>query len=159
MINAKKCDASIPQDELLAYAKEYLKKRGYKKKNKRWTKDVGDFTLCFYIQGSVYGGGVYYIRPGVFINGLDASRHGYGHFFTQLASETPEQVLRDFEEFAREWSDKKLIKERVAAFLEWEKRNPLEKRRAGEVDYEKDPPPAELFGTDALVLTYVMEHW
>ena len=56
MINAKKCDASIPQDELIAYAKDYLKKRGYKKKNKRWTKDVGDFTLCFYIQGSVYGG-------------------------------------------------------------------------------------------------------
>lgn len=159
MINAKKCDASIPQEELITYAKEHLKKLGYKKKNKRWTKVDGDFTLCFYIQGSQYGGGIYYIRPGVFINGIDASRHLYGHFFTQLASESPEQVFLDFESFASEWSNKKLIKERVAAFLEWEKRNPLEKRRAGEVDYKADPPPAELFGTDPFVLNYVMENW
>lgn len=157
--NAKKCDASIPQDELIAYAKEYLKRQGFKKKNKRWTKVQDEFTLVFYIQGSQWGGGVYYIRPGVFINGLDDSKNNYGHFWTQLASEKPEQVLRDFETFASEWSDKKLIKERVAAFIEWDKRNPLEKRRAGEVDYEADPPPADLFGTAGWVLEYVMEHW
>jgi hypothetical protein len=29
--------------------------------------------------------------------------------------------------------------------MEWEKRNPLEKRRAKLVDHEKDPVPAEEF--------------
>ena len=31
--------------------------------------------------------------------------------------------------------------------MEWERRNPLEKRRAKLVDYKKDPVPAEEFFT------------
>ena len=34
------------------------------------------------------------------------------------------------------------LKKTVADFVEWEKRNPVEKRRAGEVDYVADPVPA-----------------
>ena len=40
---------------------------------------------------------------------------------------------------------KSLIKKRLLAFIEWEERNPLEKRRAGLVDYETDPVPAREF--------------
>ena len=60
----------LPEEELIAYVKPYLKAKGFKKKNKRWTKDAGEFTLCFYIQGSCYSKEYYYIRPGIFIHAL-----------------------------------------------------------------------------------------
>ena len=55
----------LPEEQLIEYAKSYLKAKGFKKKNKRWTKDTGEFTLCFYIQGSSYSKEDYYIRPGI----------------------------------------------------------------------------------------------
>ena len=58
-------DYILPEEQLIEYAKPYLKANGFKKKNKRWTKDIGEFTLCFYIQGSFYAKENYYIRPGV----------------------------------------------------------------------------------------------
>ena len=61
--------------------------------------------------------------------------------------------------FFKEWTDKALIKDRVIAFMEWDKRNPLDKRRAGEVDYETDPVPAPLFGTQPYVFQYVIENF
>ena len=44
----------LPEEQLIEYVKPYLKAKGFKKKNKRWTKDIGDFTVCFYIQGSCF---------------------------------------------------------------------------------------------------------
>ncbi len=35
----------ISEDELIEYAKDYLKQKGFKKKNKRWTKDIGEFRI------------------------------------------------------------------------------------------------------------------
>ena len=60
----------LPEEQLIEYIKPYLKAKSFKKKNKRWTKDTGEFTLCFYIQGSSYSKEDYYIRPGIFINAL-----------------------------------------------------------------------------------------
>ena len=135
----------LPEEELIEYAKPYLKAKGFKKKNKRWTKDIGEFTLCFYIQGSCYAKEDYYIRPGIYINALLPTNLGYGHFMTQIEPTTPEEIMQKFEQWCKEWTNKTLIKERLLAFIEWEERNPLEKRRAKLVDYEKDPVPAEEF--------------
>lgn len=140
----------LPEEQLVEYVKPYLKAKGFKKKNKRWTKDIGDFTLCFYIQGSAYSKEDYYIRPGIFINALLPTDLVYGHWMTQIEQTTPEEIMLKFEQWCQEWTNKALIKERLLAFIEWEKRNPLEKRRSGLVNYEKDPVPAkEFFGIDS----------
>ena len=72
-------DHILPEEQLIEYAKPCLKAKGFKKKNKRWTKDIGEFTLCFYIQGSCYSKEDYYIRPGIFVNELLPSKLVYGN--------------------------------------------------------------------------------
>ena len=139
----------VPEEDLISYVKPYLKAKGFKKKNNRWTKDIGDFTLCFYIQGSCYNKEDYYIRPGVFINALPSATWMYGHFKTEIQQTSPEEILTKFEKWCQEWTNKDLIKTRLLAFIEWEKRNPLEDRRATLVDYDADPVPAyEFFSID-----------
>jgi len=148
----------VDQNKLIEYAKSYLKQKGFKKNKKRWTKDIGEFTLIFFIQGSVYSKEEYYVRPGIFINKLLPSNLVYGHYMTQLRSEKLEDVLIDFDRFCDEWTDKKLIKEKALAFIEWDKRNPFEKRRARTVDYIKDPVPAkEFFTMDDYVIEYILK--
>ena len=137
----------LPEEQLIEYVKPYLKKKGFKKKNKRWTKDTGEFTLCFFIQGSSYSKEAYYIRPGIFINALMPTDLFYGHLDTQIEQTTPEEIMVKFDAWCEEWTDKSLVKERLLAFVEWEERNPLKKRRAGLVDYEADPVPAREFFT------------
>ena len=39
----------LPEEELIEYVKPYLKSKGFKKKNKQWTKDTGEFTISFLI--------------------------------------------------------------------------------------------------------------
>ena len=148
----------LPEDELIAYLKPQLKALGFKKKNKRWTKTVDDFTLVFFIQGSVYGKENYYIRPGVFMNSCpEKDFYYYGHFMTEIAQTNPKQILVDALSFFAEWTDKELILSRAEAFVEWEQRNPLEKRRAGEVDYELDPVPSPVFfGIRASEMEYIL---
>ena len=141
----------VSEEELIAYAKPYLKTKGFKKKNKRWTKDIGEFTLCFYLQGSCFSKEDYYIRPGIFVNELMPTIRTYGHWMTQIEQTTPEEIMTTFDQWCDEWTNKSLIKQRLLAFMEWEERNPLEMRRAKLVDYEKDPVPAhEFFGIDRL---------
>ena len=120
----------LSEEELIAYAKPWLKAKGFKKKGKRWTKDIGEFTLCFYIQGSCYCKEDYYIRPGIFVNALMPTQRTYGHWKTEIPRTTPEEILAKFDQWCLEWTDKALIKQRLLAFLEWDQRNPLEKRRA-----------------------------
>ena len=60
----------LPEEELIEYVKPYLKAKGFKKKNKTWTKDIGDFTIYFYVQGSCFSKETYYIRPSIRINAL-----------------------------------------------------------------------------------------
>jgi hypothetical protein len=140
--------------------KPYLKAKGFKKKNKRWTKDTGEFTLCFYIQGSSYSKEDYYIRPEIFINALMPCDEFYGHFMLEIASTTPEEVMNKFNNWCEEWTNKSLIKERLLAFIEWDKRNPLEKRKAGLVDYEADPVPArEFFGNTLVVTQFILDNF
>lgn len=136
----------LSEEELIQYVKPYLKAKGFKKKNKRWTKVLDDFTLVFYLQGSCYSKEDYYIRPGVFMNDCpQKERHYYGHFMIEIPPTTPQQILSEVEAFFSEWTDKDLIVQRTKAFVEWEQRNPLEKRRAGEVDYDNDPVPSQVF--------------
>lgn len=135
----------LSEEELIEYAKPYLKAKGFKKKGKRWTKDIGEFTLCFCIQGSCYEKEDYYIRPSVYINALLPNNLGYGHFMTQIEQTTPEEIMQKFEQWCEQWTNKTLIKERLIAFVKWEDRNPLEKRRANSIDCENDPVPAEEF--------------
>ena len=135
----------LPEEQLIEYIKPYLKAKSFRKKNKRWIKDTGEFTLCFYIQGSSYSKEDYYIRPGIFINALMPCDDFYGHFMFEIAPSTPEDVANKFDNWCEEWTNKSLIKKRLLAFIEWEERNPLEKRRAGLVDYETDPVPAREF--------------
>ncbi|MBQ1260002.1 MAG: hypothetical protein IIX97_07820, partial [Clostridia bacterium] len=59
-----------------------------------------------------------------------------------------------------EWTNKSLIKERLLAFMEWDKRNPLEKRRAGLVDYDADPVPAhEFFETTLVLKQFILDNF
>jgi hypothetical protein len=148
----------LNQNDLIEYAKIHLKQKGFKKKNKRWTKDIGEFTLVFYIQGSSFSKENYYVRPGIFINKLLPTNLVYGHIMTELKSEKLEDVILDFDKYCIEWTDKRLIKERAIAFIEWDKRNPLEKRRAGTVDYIRDPVPArEFYLMDDFVMEYILK--
>ena len=150
----------FPEKQLIEYVKPYLRAKGFKKKNKRWTKDTGEFTLCFYIQGSSYSREDYYIRPGIFINAFMPCDDFYGHFMLEIESSTPEAVVRKFDIWCEEWTNKSLIKQRLLAFMEWDKRNPLEKRRAGLVDYESDPVPArEFFSTPLVVKQYILDNF
>ena len=70
----------LPEEQLIEYAKPYLKARGFKKKNKRWTKETQEFTISFLIQGSSFSKENYYIRPGIFINELMPTELYYGHW-------------------------------------------------------------------------------
>ena len=150
----------LPEEQLIEYAKSYLKAKGFKKKNKRWTKDTGEFTLCFYIQGSSYSKEDYYIRPGIFINALMPCDDVYGHFMLEIEPSTPEEVVSKFDDWCEEWTNKSLIKERLIAFMEWDKRNPLEKRRAGLVAYDADPVPSrEFFATTLVLKQFILDNF
>ena len=149
----------LPEEQLIEYAKSYLKAKGFKK-NKRWTKDTGEFTLCFYIQGSSYSKEDYYIRPGIFINALMPCYDFYGLFMLEIEPSTREEVVLKFDDWCQEWTNKSLIKERLLAFMEWDKRNPLEKRRAGLVDYDADPVPArEFFATTLVLKQFILDNF
>ena len=153
-------DYILPEEQLIEYVKPYLKAKGFKKKSKRWTKEIQEFTISFLIQGSSYSKEDYYIRPGIFINELTPSELYYGHWMTQIEQTTPEKVLCDFEQWCEAWTNKSLIKERLLAFMEWEERNPLEKRRAKLVDYETDPVPAdEFFMVDLKTKQYILDNF
>ena len=142
---------------MIEYAKPYLKQRGFKKKNKRWTKNVGKFTLCFYIQGSCWDKDDYYIRPGVFVNDY-AIGCPYGHFwFTISNSLSPEKIFEKFDAFCLEWTDVALIKVRAKEHKSWLERNPLEKRRAGLIDYEKDPRSDVLIQCGDFFIDYLID--
>ena len=125
-------------------------KKGFKKKNKRWIKETSEFTISFLIQGSSYSKDNFYIRPGIFINSLMPSDDYYGHWMFEIHPTTPEEVMSKFDAWCEEWTNKSLIKQRLHTFMEWDKRNPLEKIRAGLVDYESDPVPVREFLTITL---------
>lgn len=153
----------LPQEQLIAFAKPYLKAKGFKKKNKRWTKETEEFTISFLIQGSSYSKEDYYIRPGIYLNALmpsELSYKYYGDWKLEIKPTTPEEIMSKFEAWCEEWTNKALIKERLLAFIEWDKRNPLEKRRAGLVDYEADPVPAkEFFALSHQAEQYILENF
>lgn len=155
-----KGEMHLSEEHLIEYAKPYLKVKGFKLKYKRWIKETPDFTISFLIQGSSFSRENYYIRPGVFINALLPTNHYYGHFLLEITPSTPEEIMRIFEEWCEKWTNKPLIKERLLSFIEWEKRNPLEKRRAGLVNYEIDPAPAqEFFSIDLSVKQYILDNF
>ena len=139
-------NTALPEDELIGFLKPRLKSMGFQKKGKRWTKISGDFTLVFFIQGSSFSKDLYYVRPGVFINDCPGKEfYYYGHFDTEIRQTNPQQILDDAISFFAEWTDKELIRSRAKAFVEWDQRNPLDKRRSGEVNYEADPVPSGIF--------------
>ena len=149
----------MTEAELIEYVKPYFKQRGYRKKNKRWIKVDGDFTINFFIQGSCYDKDKYYIRPGIYLNAVTTDDF-YGHFMAEIAQESPEQVIRDFEVFCNNWANKEYIKKTLQEFMAWESRNPIEKRRAGLCDYDKDPPPSgACFGIPLKVKNYSLENF
>ncbi|MBO4872929.1 MAG: DUF4304 domain-containing protein [Lachnospiraceae bacterium] len=134
---------NVSEEELIEYVKPILKAQGFKKKAKRWTKITEHFTYMFFIQGSCYSKEGYYVRPGIIVNDIEPDPFMYyGHFMIDIPVTTKEEILSKAEEYFSQWSSIDYLKKTVSAFVEWEKRNPLEKRRAGEVDYEADPVPA-----------------
>ena len=133
----------ISEEELIDYIKPILKAQGFKKKAKRWTKTTEHFTYLFFIQGSCYDKDSYYVRPGVIVNDITADAFSYGHISIDIPVTTKEEILSEAERFFSEWSSIDELKRKVAAFVEWEERNPVEKRREETVDYEADPVPAE----------------
>ena len=147
----------VDENKLIEYAKIFFKQNGFKRKNKRWTKDIGEFTLVFYIQGSSYSKDDYYIRPGVFINAIDKTNSYYGHFHTQIEISNTESIIQEFFDFCETWTDKQRIKKMLHEFIKWDKRNPLEKRRLGQADYEKDPVPSKVFfGVPQIAIDYIL---
>ena len=151
----------ISEHDLIEYATKELKLLGFRKKNQRWTKTQGDFTLVFFVQGSQWDRETFYIRPGVWINDCPIkSLDYYGHFDTELQQDSISQVFHDLEEYYRKWTDKAEIKKNVIAFIDWDARNPLEKRRAGLVDYDTDPVPDRLlFAVSESVIEYVLDNF
>ena len=150
----------LPEEQLIEYVKPYLKEKGFKKKNKRWTKETNEFTISFLIQGSSFSKENYYIRPGIFVNELMPTELYYGHWMCGIEPTTPEEVICNFEKWCEEWTNKSLIKERLLAFMEWEERNPLEKRRAKHVDYISDPVPAnEFFMVGLSTKQYILDNF
>ncbi len=150
----------LPEAQLIEYIKPYLKAKGFKKKNKRWIKETPEFTISFLLQGSSYSKEDYYIRPGIFINALKPTDLYYGHWYTQIDQTTPEEIMDKFDTWYGEWTNKALIKKRLLAFIEWDKRNPLEKRIANQVNYEADPVPAEeFFGITLQAKQFVLDNF
>lgn len=150
----------LTEEQLIEYVKPYLKAKGFKKKNNRWIKESQEFTISFLIQGSSFSKENYYIRPGIFINALMPSKQYYGNWMCEIVPTTPERIMSEFEDWCKEWTDKSLIKERLNSFIEWEKRNTLEKRRENMVDYEADPVPAqEFFMIDSNAKQFVLENF
>lgn len=134
------CSIKVTEEELIAYIKPRLKANGFRKKGKRWTKATEHFTYLFFIQGSSYDKETYYVRPGVIVNAIPADALcNYGHMFIDVPITTAEEILASAEAFFAEWSDMEHLVNAVLEFCEWETRNPVENRRAGLVDYEKDP--------------------
>lgn len=149
----------ISEEALIEYVKPILKAEGYRKNKKRWMKVRDEFTYIFYIQGSCFDKNDYCIRPGILINALPPSL-SYGHFWTEIKQTTPEQIVEDYKTFCTRWTDKALVKKLTEEFIIWDKRNPLEKRRAGAVDYINDPPPSSMFfGVDTNIMNYVIEYF
>ncbi|MBR4915379.1 MAG: SUKH-4 family immunity protein [Clostridiales bacterium] len=137
---------ALKEEDLIEYVKPRLKALGFKKKNKRWTKETEHFTYSFYIQGSYLDKDEFFVRPGIIIKDIEARNiFYYGHFSTDITITTKEQILDESLAFFSNWTSVEYLKERVAAFAEWDKRNPLEKRRAGLVNYKADPVPEPLF--------------
>ena len=150
----------LTEEQLIEYVKPYLKAKGFKKKNNRWTKEGQEFTISFLIQGSSFSKENYYIRPGIFINALMPSKQYYGNWMCEIVPTTLERIMSEFEDWCKEWTDKSLIKERLNSFIEWEKRNLLEKRRENMVDYEADPVLAqEFFMIDSNAKQFVLENF
>lgn len=150
--NNYKYKVSLTQYDLIEGITPYLKQQGYKKQNKRWKKNIGEFTLTFYIQGSAYDTDSYYIRPGISLNGFtDYAPGAYGHFHSlDFKQQSLAQVIADWENIVKEWTDKKLIKERLQKFLLWEERNPLEKRRQLAAQSFNDGTKSDLYKDDPL---------
>ena len=150
----------LSEQKLTEYAKLYLKEKGFKKKNKRWTKETQEFTISFLIQGSSFSKEDYYIRPGIFINALMPTQQYYGHLMCEISANKPEEIMNKFETWCNEWTNKSLIKERLLSFIEWENRNPLEKRRANLTDYKTDPVPAqEFFMLDLKTKQFILDNF
>lgn len=132
----------LTEDELIEFLKPILKQEGFKKTGKRWTKNTGHFTYIFFIQGSSFDKDDYYVRPGIIINDIPIDELcNYGHIFINIPVTSKEEILVSAESFFAEWNDVGRLVEKVKEFIEWEERNPIEKRRANLVDYEKDPVP------------------
>lgn len=130
----------VSEQELIDYIKPRLKKMGFTKKNKKWSKIVNCFTCVFLIQGSIYDKETYYIRPSVYINDCPTSlKRYYGQFMCEIEQTSPEQILEDTERFFEKWTNKEWVKKTVNDFMKWEKRNPVEKRHMKETDEENDP--------------------
>lgn len=150
----------LPEDRLIEYVKPYLKAKGFKKKNKRWTKETPDFTISFLIQGSFFSKENYYIRPGIFINALMPAEEYYGHWMLDIKPTTPEEIMMIFEAWCEEWTNKALIKERLLAFLEWEKQHTPEEIRALALNYNADPAPVyECFGMSPKTKQYILDNF
>jgi len=145
------------EQEFIEYVKPILKSKGFKKNRQRWLKDIGDFTISFLIQGSAYEKDNFYIRPGVYINLLNNIKNNfYGDFYCDITESL--NPLTEFEDFYTKFTNKEFIKEKYLEFIDWEKRNPLEKRRAGLVDYTKDPvPSSEFFSITPQVAMHILD--
>lgn len=154
---------NVSEEELIAAAKPFFKERGFKKKNKRWTKITDEFELTFLIH-SYQIKGLYNVSVGVNLNKFDKGIiKDCSHFDSSIPITTIDEILNSADKFFNEWTNHALIKERALSFIEWDKRNPLEKRRALAVDYENDPCP-----TDVLyhvlymhkdILNYIIENF
>ena len=149
----------LTEEVLIEYIKPILKSKGFKKKGKRWRKVYDEFTCVFFIQGSCYDKNDYYIRPGIFINELtDKTTDYYGHIHTEIPVTTPNEILEASLAFFDEWTNMIYMKKMLIDFMEWDRRNPLEKRRAGEVNYDMDPPPTRLFfALSPIVSDYILK--
>ena len=149
----------MTKNELIEFVKPYLKKQGFLKKNNKWTKVQGEFTVILAIQGSLYDKNTYYIRPEILINAVH-SEDCLSHFSIDIKQVNTLQVINDFEDFCRDWTNKDFIRKTLVKFMEWEERNPLEKRRAGLCDYVNDPVPSNVcFSIPIEAKNYIIENF
>ncbi len=85
---------------------------------------MGEFAVCFYIQGSFSSKEAYYVRTGIFIIALPITPICI-HRTTEIEHTTPEKKTCNFEKQCEKWIGKAFIKKILLAFMMQETIPPL----------------------------------
>lgn len=121
----------LSEKQLILELNKLLKANGYIRKgsSKNWHKELSTgFMLRFCVQGSRWEKNDYDVRFGVSVIGVKpCDMTPYGHFHECIRAcdiQSTEQIYEDANQFFNDWTDKKIMYDRVKALKGWRERNP-----------------------------------